>query len=104
MKTLIVEDDRIRAQSCVAMFGGADAVCYVAPSPAQARLMLIATRFDRLCLRLSSDDDACNALLALARATNPDCEVVDVAGGIRRTVTGPMSASDKATPPAKRPS
>lgn len=89
MKTLILEEDPVRARSWVATYGGADQCCHHAQSAAQARLMLIAARYDRLCLRLSEQGGATHALLSVARAVNPDCEIVDLASKTRRPVSGP---------------
>ncbi|MEM9756596.1 MAG: hypothetical protein AAF914_11415 [Pseudomonadota bacterium] len=89
MKTLILEPDPLRARTLVHDFGGACDRCDTARSPAQARLMLIATTYDRLCLRMGEQGGAAHALLSVARATNPACEIVDLASRSRRPVSGP---------------
>ena len=89
MKTLILEPDPLRAQTWVAQFGGPDAVCHLARSPAQARLMLIGAVYDRLCLRLGELDGQSHAILGVARACNPECEIVDLVRQTQRPVSGP---------------
>ncbi|MBF9031853.1 hypothetical protein HKCCE3408_15750 [Rhodobacterales bacterium HKCCE3408] len=89
MKTLILEEDPSRARAWMTRFGGPRGRCDLARSPAQARLMLINAQYDRLCLRFGSQGGASHALLSVARATNPDCEIVDLASKTRRPVSGP---------------
>ena len=79
MKTLIVEDKPMRAQSWIALFSGPSDVVHVAHTIGQARLMMLATCYDRLCLRRGAQQGGSYALLSVARATNPDCEIVDLA-------------------------
>lgn len=93
MKTLVLENDPVRARAWLARFGGSGHICHLARSPAQARLMLIGVRYDRLCLRLKGQGGARHALLSVARATNPDCEIVDLARKTRRPVSGPSSGA-----------
>jgi len=96
MKTLILEPDAMRARGWVAMFGTAEDLVHVARSAAQARLMLIGGRYDRLCLRMGRQGGASYALLGVARAMNPDCEVVDLASMRSRLATGPLIGPDQA--------
>lgn len=99
MKTLILEDDPLRARGWIAHFGGATDVIHVARTPAQARLMLLATAYDRFCLCFSAHGAARFALLSVARAINPACEIVDLTSRRRRLATGPMT--EAAESPAK---
>lgn len=89
MKTLILEPDPMRARHWVAHFGAAGSGCDIARSPAQARLLLIAGGYDRLCLTMGDASGARFSLLSVARACNPDCEIVDLASLHSRLVTGP---------------
>ncbi|MBO6602650.1 MULTISPECIES: hypothetical protein [Rhodophyticola] len=101
MKTLVLEPDVTRARAWVARYAaGADNTCHVAISAAQARLMLIGTCYDRLCLRLGHLGGQSHAILAVARACNPECEIVDLARMTRRSVSGPsMGEVLRAEPP-----
>ncbi len=94
MKTLIVEADLMRARSWTALYAGAKETVHVARTPAQARLMLIGGVYDRLCLRMGAQGGASHALLAVARATNPDCEFVDLASMRVRGVSGQVLDHD----------
>jgi hypothetical protein len=87
MKTLIFEPDPGRARGHVALFGDDPAHVDVARSLAQARLMLVNTRYDRLALTRGTG--AAKALLGLARATSPDCVMVDLGSMRARPVSGP---------------
>ncbi|MEM9319199.1 MAG: hypothetical protein AAGA70_09355 [Pseudomonadota bacterium] len=89
MKTLVLEPDPMRARHWVLQFGGSCDRCDVARSTAQARLMLIGASYDRICLRLGAMSGASFALLAVARATSPLCEVVDLGSLRSRLATGP---------------
>ncbi len=89
MKTLILDPNRLRARAWEDRFGDASDTCHLAQSPGQARLMLIATRYDRLCLPLGELGGVSHAILSVARACNPDCEIVDLARKTRRSVSGP---------------
>lgn len=94
MKTLVLEPDIMRARGWVALYGGASDVVHVARSAAQARLMLIGGCYDRLCLRLRAQGGASFALLAVARAMNPECEIVDLASQRRRRANGAAADAD----------
>lgn len=96
MKTLILEPDPMRARTWTALYGGAMDVVHLARTAAQARLMLIGGRYDRLCLRMGGQAGGSHALLSVARAMNPDCEIVDLASQRRRKVTGPIRGTDRA--------
>jgi hypothetical protein len=89
MKTLVVEPDLVRARGWVALYGGPEDIVHVARSAAQARLMLIGGCYDRLCFCIGAQSGATYALLSVARAMNPDCEVVDLASRRSRRATGP---------------
>ncbi|MBF9034487.1 hypothetical protein HKCCE2091_09570 [Rhodobacterales bacterium HKCCE2091] len=89
MKTLILEPDPARARAWIARYGGDEGRCDLARSPAQARLMLIGQSYDRFCLRFGTLMGASHSLLSVARATNPECEIVDLASKTRRPVSGP---------------
>lgn len=91
MKTLVLEADPMRARGWTALYGGAGQVVHVARSAAQVRLMLIGGNYDRLCLRMRAQGGASYALLAVARAVNPDCEIVDLASLRSRRATGPLA-------------
>jgi len=97
MKTLIVETDALRARNWAMHFGSACDVCDIARSTGQARLMLIAGNYDRLCVRLGAQSGASYALLSVARATNPNCEIVDLSSQSVRLATGPITERDVAT-------
>jgi hypothetical protein len=94
MKTLVLEPDAMRARGWTALYGGASDVVHVARSAAQARLMLIGGCYDRLCLRMHAQGGASFALLAVARAVNPECEIVDLASQRRRLANGPSTDAD----------
>lgn len=94
MKTLIVEPDPMRARNWSLHFGSACDRCDIARSTAQARLMLIGSSYDRLCLRLGANAGASYALLSVARAMNPDCEIVDLKSRSVRLATGPIPDTD----------
>jgi hypothetical protein len=87
MKTLIYEPDPGRARGHVALLGGDVDHVDIARSIAEARLMLLNTRYDRLALRRGAG--AARALLGVARATSPDCVMVDLASMRARPVSGP---------------
>jgi hypothetical protein len=87
MKTLIYEPDPGRARGHAALFGDDPAHVDVARSLAQARLMLLNNRYDRLALTRGSG--AAKALLGLARATSPDCVMVDLGSMRTRPGLGP---------------
>ena len=89
MKTLVLEPDPVRARAWVARYGVAHNSCDVAQSPGQARLMLIAETYDRLCLRPGQLEGQSHAILSVARACNPECEVVDLNRKTRRPISGP---------------
>ncbi|QBY01133.1 hypothetical protein E2K80_10690 [Rhodophyticola sp. CCM32] len=89
MKTLILEPDAARARGWVARYGTDDDTCHVAISAAQTRLMLIASCYDRLGLRLGHLGGQSHAILSVARACNPECEIVDLSRKTRRPVSGP---------------
>lgn len=95
MKTLILEADPLRARNWVLHFGGPCDRCDVARSRAQARLMLLGASYDRLCLILN--EHASNAILSVARATNPGLEIVDLGSLRTRLATGPISERDGPT-------
>ncbi len=97
MRTLILEPDPLRARNWALHFGSACDRCDLARSTAQARLMLIGASYDRLCLRLGENAGASYALLSVARATNPDCEIVDLGSKSVRLATGPITERDAAT-------
>jgi hypothetical protein len=88
MRTLIYEPDPGRARGHAAMLGG-DAGIEVARSLAQARLMLLSGRYDRLALKRGAG--AARALLGAARASNPDCVMVDLRSMRTRPVSGPSA-------------
>ena len=96
MKTLILEPDTMRARSWMAQYGAAEDVVHVAKSAAQARLMLLAGSYDRLCLQMGNQGGASYALLSVARAINPDCEIVDLTSHRARRATGPIPVPDLA--------
>ncbi|KPQ17687.1 MAG: hypothetical protein HLUCCO18_04135 [Rhodobacteraceae bacterium HLUCCO18] len=87
MKTLIYEPDPGRARGHVALFGGDADRVDIARSIAEARLMLLNDRYDRLALRRGAG--AARALLGVARATSPDCVMVDLGSMRARPVSGP---------------
>jgi hypothetical protein len=89
MKTLIFEPDPGRARGHAALFGDDPEAIDVARSLAQARLMLVNNRYDRLALTRGSG--AAKALLGLARATSPDCVMVDLGSMRTRPVSGPRA-------------
>lgn len=91
MKTLVLEPDPMRARGWTALYGEAAGVVHVARSPAQARLMLISGGYDRLCLRMQAQGGASHALLSVAHAVNPECEIVDLASQRSRRADGPMA-------------
>jgi hypothetical protein len=86
MKTLIYEPDPGRARGHMASMGDSTDID-VARSLAQARLMLLNDRYDRLVLKRGSG--AARALLGAARASNPDCVMVDLRSMRARPVSGP---------------
>lgn len=87
MKTLIYEPDPGRARGHMAVLSTKAADVHVARSLAEARVMLVNGRYDRLALTRGSG--AARALLGLARATSPDCVMVDLASMRSRPVSGP---------------
>lgn len=93
MKTLVLEDDPTRARSWVAMFGAADGVVHVAQTTSQARLMLRAGCYDRLCLPLRPKSGDSFALLAVAEAINPDCEIFDL-GKVADGLASPVDTAE----------
>ena len=93
MKTLILESDPLRARAWISHYGNAVGAVHLARTSAQARLMLIGGSYDRLCLRLKEQGGGSHALLSVARAMNPDCEIVDLTSQRRRTVSGPIPDS-----------
>jgi len=103
MRTLIVETNPLRAQSYVAQFGGTASRCDLARTPAQARLMVMSIRYDRVCFCMDAVDGSSHALLAVIRAVNPDCEVIDIVGRVRRRATGPLPAIHGVSPPTAPP-
>ena len=112
-KTLILEPDPMRARQWALHFGGPQNECDTARSSAQARLMLISGLYDRLCMTVDETERASYALLSVARAINPDCEIVDLASLSSRSASGPgpkagpgassSQGSDTATAPDRRP-
>ncbi len=90
MKTLVLEPDPMRARGWMALYGGATDVVHVARSMAQARLMLIGGCYDRLCFTMGAQRGGGYALLSVARAMNPECEVIDLVSQRARRATGPM--------------
>ncbi|MEM8881656.1 MAG: hypothetical protein AAGC82_13770 [Pseudomonadota bacterium] len=103
MTTLILEPDPLQARHWLMHFGAACTRCDVARSTAQARLMLIATSYDRLCLRMGDMGGASYALLSVARATNPDCEIVDLNSLRSRRATGPIDEGTASFQPNTAP-
>lgn len=97
MKTLILEPDALKARGWTARYGGAKDTVHVARTVAQARLMLIGCAYDRLCLRMGGQNGTTHALLSVARAMNPDCEIVDLTSQRRRRVTGPLAVAAAAS-------
>ena len=97
MRTLILEPDPLRARHWTLHFGSPCDRCDVARSSAQARLMLIGATYDRLCLRLGDNTGTSYALLSVARATSPDCEIVDLGSLNTRLATGPIPEPEAAT-------
>lgn len=87
MKTLIFEPDPGRLPGHITLLGDDTGPADVAKSVAQARLMLLNGRYDRLALRRGQG--AANALLGIARVTSPDCLLVDLASMRSRPVSGP---------------
>lgn len=87
MKTLIYEPDPGRARVHATLLGTDVDHVDVAHSLAQARLMLINGRYDRFALTRGAG--AARALLGVARATNPDCVMVDLRSMRARPVSGP---------------
>jgi hypothetical protein len=85
MKTLIYEPDPGRARIHAATMGDAEAD--IARTLAQARLMLLNGRYDRLALKRGAG--AARALLGAARASNPACIMVDLRSMRARSVSGP---------------
>ncbi|MCU4652860.1 hypothetical protein N8I71_08455 [Roseibacterium sp. SDUM158016] len=95
MKTLIYEPDASRARGHAALLAEDASDIEVARSLAQARLMLLNDRYDRLALRRGAG--AARALLGAARASNPDCVMVDLGSMRARPVSGPAVAAVPAT-------
>lgn len=89
MKTLIFEPDPGRASGHVALLDDGLSEIDVAKSVAQARLMLLNGRYDRLALRRGQG--AAKALLGIARATSPACVMVDLGSMRSRPVSGPST-------------
>jgi hypothetical protein len=87
MKTLIYEPNAGRVRDHVALVAADATGIDVARSLAQARLMLLNDRYDRLALMRGKG--AARALLGAARASNPDCVMVDLRSMRSRTVSGP---------------
>ena len=87
MKTLISEPDPGRVPGHVALLDDSRDQIEVAKSVAQARLMLLNGRYDRLALRRGQG--AAKALLGIARATSPSCVMVDLGSMRSRPVSGP---------------
>ena len=87
MKTLIYEPNAGRVRAHVALIAADATEIDVARSLAQARLMLLNGRYDRLALMRGAG--AARALLGAARASNPDCVMVDLRSMRARTVSGP---------------
>jgi hypothetical protein len=98
MKTLIFEPDPGRARGHVALFGDDPDGVDVARSLAEARLLLLNNRYDRLALTRGLG--AAKALLGIARATSPDCVMVDLGSMRTRPVSGPRAESDLFSQPA----
>ncbi|MEM7723646.1 MAG: hypothetical protein AAF376_14935 [Pseudomonadota bacterium] len=88
MKTLVLEPDPVRARALVAIYGSTTDIVHVARSAAQTRLMLMSGCYDRVCLRFGSLNGARFSLLSVARAMNPDCEIVDLTSRKRRNISG----------------
>ncbi|MDG4647707.1 hypothetical protein P6F26_04570 [Roseibacterium sp. SDUM158017] len=88
MKTLIYEPDASRARIHAVLMAGDGGNVEVARSLAQARLMLLNGRYDRLALQRGGG--AARALLGAARASNPDCVMLDLRSMRSRPVSGPM--------------
>jgi hypothetical protein len=86
MKTLIYEPDPGRARGHAALLEDSTEID-VARSLAQARLMLLNDRYDRLVLKRGSG--AARALLGAARASNPACVMLDLRSMRARPVSGP---------------
>jgi hypothetical protein len=95
MKTLIYEPDPGRARGH-ARVRWRSAHVDVARSLAEARLMLLNNRYDRLALTRGSG--AAKALLGVARATSPDCVMVDLASMRARPVSGPGEETSLSQP------
>lgn len=87
MKTLLFEPDPGRAPGAIALLDDGRSEIDVARSLAQARLMLLHDRYDRLALRRGQG--AAKALLGIARATSPACVMVDLGSMRSRPVSGP---------------
>lgn len=87
MKTLIYEPDPGRARLQCALMGGDGRDVEIARSLAQARIMLLNGHYDRIALRRGAG--AARALLGVARASNPDCVMVDLRSMRSRPVSGP---------------
>lgn len=87
MKTLVFEPDPGRVSGHIAVLDDGRSEIDVAKSVAQARLMLLNGRFDRLALRRGQG--AARALLGIARATSPACIMVDLGTMRSRPVSGP---------------
>lgn len=90
MKTLVLEQDPVRARALVALYGSATDTVHVARSAGQTRLMLMSGRYDRVCLRFGALNGARFSLLSVARAMNPDCEIVDLTSSKGRHISGSM--------------
>lgn len=88
MKTLIYEPDVMRARAHVlALDATADSVDLARSLP-EAKVLLRSGRYARLALRRG--EGAAAALLAVARAANPDCVMVDLGSMRARPVSGPV--------------
>lgn len=96
MKTLIYEPNAGRVRDHVALIAADATEIDVARSLAQARLMLLQGRYDRLALMRGKG--AARALLGAARAANPDCVMVDLRSMRSRTVSGPSRDAGLFTP------
>lgn len=87
-QTLILEPNPMRARHWAAFFGSALGHSDLARSRAEARVLLLSDRYDRLCIYLS--DPTAAELMTVARVRNPDCEVVDLESLTVRLASGPL--------------
>lgn len=88
LKTLILDTDQRRARMTADQLGLGMEEAFVARSPAQARLMLITGFYDRLALRRGELNGASLSLIGVARAVNPDCEILDLISMKHRPASG----------------